>query len=318
MSPELNALLSSWDWRPEILLVLAAFGTLYTIGWVRLRRRSERNKLANGWRLFAYWLALLAILLALLSPIDVLAGLLFYMHMIQHLLLTMIAAPLIMLANPMPFVLWGLPGRARASVGRGLSYALHRESAFRTGLRKVTTPGICLTIMVMALWTWHDPNLYNLALSSSPVHDLEHYTFFFGALLYWWHATGAAPRIHPLMSRTKRMGYMFIAIPSTFFLGVAIAFSQTVLYTHYETVPRVPAPIGLSVMNDQILGGIIMWVPGSMMYFIGALVILAAWLREEERHKYAQLAENARQAPANPTPATEAHQPLGVANGAQK
>lgn len=285
MSPELNALLTSWDWRPEIIITLALFGTLYTVGWVRLRHRSGRNKLANGWRLFAYWLALLAIVLALLSPIDVLSGLLFYMHMIQHLLLTMIAAPLIMLANPMPFILWGLPTRPRQWVGRALTYALHRESRFRTGLRRATTPGICLTLMFVTLWVWHDPNLYNLALRSPIVHDLEHYTFFFTALLYWWHATGAAPRIHPLMSRPKRIGYMFVAIPSTFFLGVGIAFSQTILYTYYETVPRVPAPVGLALLDDQILGGIIMWVPGSMMYFIGAFVIVAAWLRAEERKK---------------------------------
>lgn len=164
-----------------------------------------------------------------------------------------------------------------------LSRALHRQSGFRTGLRKLTSPGICLGLMVATLWIWHDPNLYNLALRSDFAHDLEHYTFFFTSLLYWWHATGAAPRIHPLMSRPKRIGYLFVAIPATFFLGVGIAFSQTVLYTYYETVPRVPPPLGLPVLDDQILGGIIMWVPGSMMFLIGALVIIAAWLQAEER-----------------------------------
>ncbi|MCA9981062.1 MAG: cytochrome c oxidase assembly protein, partial [Anaerolineales bacterium] len=164
MSPELNALLTSWQWRPEILLLLGLFGTLYTMGWVRLRRRSGRNKLANGWRLFSYWLALTAIVLALLSPVDVLGSLLFYMHMIQHLLLTMVAAPLMMLANPMPFLIWGLPTRPRQTVGRALSHALHRQSRFRTILRRLTTPGICLGLMVVTLWVWHDGNLYNLAL----------------------------------------------------------------------------------------------------------------------------------------------------------
>lgn len=285
MNPVIRALLTSWQPRPLLILLFLALGTLYTVGWWRLRTRSGTNKLATGWRLLFYWLGLIALTLSLMSPLDLLAEQLFYMHMIQHLLMTMVAAPLLLLANPMAFVLWGLPQRARRQVGRVLSYALHRKSRFRTALRAATTPGICWMIMVALLWGWHDPNLYNGALRHAFVHDLEHIAFFGSAALYWWHATGAAPRIHRLMPRVVRVGYLLAGVPVTMAPGIVISFSSKVLYTYYETVPRLPAPLGISAIDDQILGGIIMWVPGSMMFIIGALVVIARWLQDEEEKK---------------------------------
>src|SRR5690606_15674955 len=138
--------LLSWDWKIEVIVVLALAGTLYSRGWWLLRQRAgagqryrravrSRWRLAVTWRLVAYWAGLFFIALALLSPIDALGQQLFFMHMIQHLLLIMIAPPLLLVANPMPFVLWGLPDGLRRRVGGLFSQALHRDSAFRRGLR---------------------------------------------------------------------------------------------------------------------------------------------------------------------------------------
>ena len=280
MDPILRGLLLSWELRPVFLFFLISLAVLYTIGWTRLRRKGSR--LANGWRLVAYWASFGFVVLALMSPIDVLGAELFYFHMIQHLLLTMFSAPLVMLANPMPFVLWGLPPKQRRYFGRLISKMISGKSIFRGYLKSATTPAICWFIMLALLWGWHEVPMYNLALTNEFVHDLEHIAFFWSAVLYWWHATGAAPRIHPMMLRPFRIGYLLAGIPTTFVLGVSIAFSTGILYTYYETRPRLPI-IGLSVFDDQILGGIIMWVPGSMMYFFGALIVVGRWLQEQER-----------------------------------
>ncbi len=273
-------LLTSWEVRPFLFLFFLGLGLLYTAGWVRLRRRGKRRKLAASWRLAFYWAALFLLIVALMSPLDVLSADLFFMHMIQHLVMTMISAPLLMLANPMPFLIWGLPDRLRHPVGRFLTSFLRRRSPIRERLRTATHGAYVWVVMVGILWGWHDFRLYNLAQGEGWIHDLEHLTFYGSALLYWWRVTGAGPRLHPRMSRGGAVGYLLAGIPATFVLGVGIAFSTTVIYTYYETRPRL---LGLSVLDDQTIGGIIMWVGGSMMYLMAALIVVGIWLYEQEK-----------------------------------
>jgi cytochrome c oxidase assembly factor CtaG len=284
MNPVIRAVLLSWEWRVEVVLPLTLLGIVYTLGWRRLRRRTraarDSYRLANGWRLAAYLGGLLVVLLALVSPIDVLGGQLFFMHMIQHLLLVMFAPPLLMLANPLPFLLWGMPQRWRRRTGRWLSVALHRESRFRQALRSATGPGIIWLLYVIFLLGWHDPNLYNAALRNEFLHDVEHLTFFLPAMLYWWHVVGAGPRIHKQFGRPARVAYNIAAIPPTMFTGIAIAFAEQPIYTYYLAMPRI---WGLDVLSDQRISGVIMWLPGSMMYIISALILVARWLQGEER-----------------------------------
>lgn len=281
MDPVTRAVLLSWEWRIAVLLPIFLLAALYTLGWRRLRRRTRAaHRLANGWRLAAYLVGLGFILLALISPIDVLGGQLFFMHMIQHLLLVMLAPPLLMLANPLPFLLWGLPESGRRQVGAFLSSALHRESRVRQLLRSLTGPGIVWLLYVVFLLGWHDPNLYNAALRSELVHDIEHLTFFGSAMLFWWHVVGAGPRIHKQFGRAARVAYVIAAIPPTMFTGIAIAFANQPIYSYYLSVPRL---WGLDVLSDQRISGIIMWIPGSMMYIIAVLILAARWLQGEER-----------------------------------
>ncbi len=280
MDPVTRAILLSWEWRPAVLLPLLIFGVLYTLGWRRLRQKSSHRRLANGWRLAAYLAGLLLLLLALVSPIDVLGGQLFFMHMIQHLLLVMMAPPLLVLANPMPFLLWGLPQPLRRQAGGLLSTALHRRSALRRGIRSATGPGLVLLLYVVALLIWHDPNLYDAALRDQFVHDMEHISFFLPAMLYWWHVVGAGPRIHRQFGRAARVAFLIAAIPPMMLTGIAIAFANQPIYSYYLTVPR---PWGLDVLSDQRIAGIIMWIPGSMMHLIGVLIVAARWLQDEER-----------------------------------
>ncbi len=272
MSPVLRAILLSWDFRLDIVLVLLLTGGVYTLGWLRLRKRG-RGVLASRWRLVSYLGGLVAIALALLSAIDVIQSLLFFMHMIQHLLLVMIAPPLLLLGSPMVFLLWGLPARWRWAA----SGLLARKAPFRQGFRRVTTPAISWFLFVIILIGWHDPNAYNAALKSEWVHDLEHLTFFVSGMLFWWHVVGAAPRIHRHFTYPFRIVYLLGALPFNMFLGVVLAFASEPYYSHYTTVPRL---WGVTALADQQIGGVIMWVPGSMMYLI-AIIILVARLLDE-------------------------------------
>jgi cytochrome c oxidase assembly factor CtaG len=274
MDPRLSVALLSWSWRPEIILTLLLAATLHLVGRWRLKRRGSGHLVAP-WRSVVYLGGLAILWIALMSPIDVLSGQFFFMHMIQHLLLVMIAAPLLLLANPMPIALWGLPASLRLEVGRWL----RPGAAFRRALRGLTTPGLVWLYFVAALVGWHDPWAYNLTLESDLVHDLEHLSFFLTALLFWWHVVGAAPHIHRRLSPGVRLGYALAAVPPNALTGIAISFASQPIYTYYESVPRLGT---MTVLEDQMLGGVIMWIPGSMMYVVAALVLLARILRGQE------------------------------------
>lgn len=291
MDPVTRAVLLSWNWQIEVIIVLLISGTLFTRGWWRLRRRTFRRvnlvryqsrwRLAVRWRLVSYWVGLLFITLALLSPIDPLGQQLFFMHMIQHLLLIMLAPPLLLIANPMPFVLWGLPDGLRLRVGRFLAWLLRKDAPFRKTLLFLTTPGLLWMFWVIALFAWHDPGLYNAALEVGWVHDAEHLTFFLSSMLLWWNVTNAGPRVHKKISLLGRIGLLIATVPPNMLLGVILSFAEPI-YTYYESVPRL---WGIGIKTDQQIGGVIMWVPGSMMYVLAALVLIARLLSGEEQVK---------------------------------
>lgn len=266
MHPLIQALFSAWEWRPIVILVIVALGALYIRGWMRLR--TKQSGLATPARLASYLGGLFALALSLLSPIDWLGGQLFFMHMIQHMLSIMIAAPLLWLASPFPIALWGLPRVVRLRMA-GLFAS---RSLFRRGLAATTQAPAAWFIFIAIYLGWHEPAAYNLALRREWVHDLEHITFFAGAILFWWHVIGAAPHIHKRMPSWGRAAFSLSAIPPNMVAGVVIAFSNEVFYTYYETIPRI---WGVSVLEDQRIGGAIMWIPGSMMFLIGAVLVLA-------------------------------------------
>lgn len=265
----------SWEWRLEVLLALAGLGAFYALGWWRLRRRG-RQQLANGWRLAAYMSGLAVVGVALLSPIDTLQSLLFSMHMVQHELLMMVAPPLLLLANPFPFFLWALPPESR----RAFTGVFATGMPVRRVLRQVTRPRIAWLLYVGTLWLWHYPVAYDVALRYELVHDLEHMTFFWTAVLFWWHVVGAAPRIDRTLGYGFRIAYLAAALAQNEILAVAISFAGQPLYPYYTTVPRI---WGLSVMGDQMLGGAIMWIPGGMMYVLAMVILIARLLDAEEK-----------------------------------
>ncbi len=274
MDPRWSLALRSWEWRPEVVLVLVLAGAIFGRGWWRLRQQG-RGRLAARWRLASYMGGLTALALALLSPIDTLGSYLFFVHMIQHLLLMMLAPPLLLAANPFPFILWGLPAGVQEEVVR----LFRRQAPFRRFLRTATTPGLTWMLFIAIFLGWHDPGAYNAALRSDLVHDLEHLSFFGSGMLFWWHATAAGPRLHRF-SQGARLAYLLSVVPPNMLTGVAIAFAQTPIYTYYATIPRA---WGMTPIADQRLGGVIMWIPGSMMYLLAALILITRLIQAEDQ-----------------------------------
>ncbi|MFC2023372.1 cytochrome c oxidase assembly protein [Chloroflexota bacterium] len=271
MDLTLSVLLLSWSWRPEIMLTLGSATALHLVGRWRLKQRGG-SRTVPAWRSVAYLGGLAVLWVALMSPIDVMSGQFFYMHMVQHLLLVMIAPPLLWIGNPMPVAMWGMPPALRLEVGRWL----RPDAEFRRVVRSLTTPGLAWIYFVAALVGWHEPVAYNAALQHELVHDLEHLTFYGTAMLLWWHIIGAAPHIHKRMPVGVRIAYALSVVPVNMLTGVAIAFASEPLYNYYSGVPRLGR---LTLLEDQMLGGVIMWIPGSMMYLIAALILVAGLVR---------------------------------------
>jgi putative membrane protein len=268
MHPLFQALLGQWEWRLEVIAVIVPWAVFYTLGWRRLRMQTQSGKLAQKRRLVAYWAGIIILLASLLSPVDRLGGQLLLMHMVQHKLTMFFAAPLLLLGNPFPFVLWGLPAGLRRRIGGLFS----RNSAFRQTLASVTRPGIAWIALVTIYYGWHDAMLYNLALRVDWVHDIQHITFFAASMLFWWHVIGNAPNIHGRFSPWMRMAYTLTQVPPNMAVGVSIAFAGNIIYTYYESVPRF---WGFTVEQDQMLGGAIMWIFGSQMFIMATLIVLA-------------------------------------------
>jgi putative membrane protein len=291
LDPTLTAFFSAWSFRADVMLVLMVLAVAYTCGWWRLSRRGHWRT-ARGWQSAAYLTGLMVLGLALLSPIDRFASLLLTLHMGQHLLLIMVAAPLVLLADPLPTFLWALPRRTRHRIGRLFS----RDAAVRQVLWILTWMPVAWLVFVGHLWAWHHPVAYQAALRHEIIHDLEHLTFFGTALLFWWPIINPAPRVHGRIHPghpTLHILYLMTAAAQTVVLGALIALPERVLYPFYTAAPRL---WGLTPLNDQALGGGIMWV-SAHMYLLPILLVVARLLAEEERVEVGAGIRDAPQAP---------------------
>lgn len=266
--------MESWSWRAEVILPVAILGVAYTAGWLRLRMRNPR--LAGNGQFGGYLAGLAILCLALLSPIDGLASRLFTMHMLQHLLLGMVAPPLLLLANPLPAVLWGLPRRLRHGVDRLLT----REALVRRSLRAMTLMPVAWGLYTLTLWGWHLPAAYEAALNHEGLHDLQHLSIFGAALLFWWPIINPAPYLRGHVHPGLQVVYLVLAAFQKAGLGLLLALSPRVLYPSYAVAPRV---WGWSPLEDQAWGGILMWGLGGVIDMLAVLVLLFKFFSLEER-----------------------------------
>jgi putative membrane protein len=237
-----------------VLIGVGLAAVAYARGVRELWRRAGPGRSVSRAQAGLFYLGLLTIVLALASPLDWIAHQLFAAHMVQHLLLMLVAAPLLVLGAPLLPLLFALPAPARSR-----SRALARLG--RTPL------AIAFVLHSLALWLWHIPSLYDAALAVDWLHVLEHVSFVGTAVLFWWATL-----------RSGRVGYgvavLFVfalALESTI-LGALLTFSRGPWYASHLTTTLA---WGLSPLEDQQLAGLIMWIPGGLVYLVSALALFS-------------------------------------------
>jgi putative membrane protein len=253
---------SSWSFEPGVLLAVLAVALLYLKGWRAARTPREPHRPGFG-RAALFAVGLLAILAALLSPIDVLGTQLMLMHMVQHILLLDIA-PILMILG-LTKVLLRPATRRLQRLERRAGYLGH--------------PAFAVFAYAGFMWLWHIPAMYDLALRHADIHALEHLCFAAAGTLYWWHL------LSPIRSRMRLGGmgpvaYMVSTKLLVGILGIALAFAPNSIYPFYQHHPHY---WGLSPREDQNLAGLLMALEQSIVMGIALVVLFVQMLTESER-----------------------------------
>jgi len=305
-APDLAALLLGWSFQPQIVVPLLLAAAAYLWAVRRVNAAHPGNPVpADRPAFFLAGLACIAV--ALLSGIERYDTELFAVHMVQHLLLVFGAAPAIVLAAPITLLLRVATPAARS---RWILPVLRSRA-----VKVVGHPLVAWLLFTAVMWGSHVSPLFDAALEDPLVHDVEHGLYMATALLFWWPVVGRDPSPWRI-PHAARLFYLFLQMPLNSLLGVAILFSEHVLYPHYATTGRTWPP---SPLEDQQLAGAIMWGLGDAGFLVAILVLIAAWMGHEEavtRRRESQ--DDARAAAAQagaPAAAPAAAQGAGAAAG---
>ncbi len=256
----------AWAFEPWEVGTLALSAALYSAGLWRLWLRAGIGRGVRVAQAASFFLGLAAIVAALVSPLDALAESLFSAHMVEHELLMIVAAPLLVLGRPLAAWVWAIPESWRQSIGG----FFHRPGWRRPWL--VFTGPLCAWVLhALALWLWHVPALFDAALEDEAMHALQHICFLGTALVFWWSVLVGASR----RDRGIALLSVFTTMVHTGALGALLTLSTVVWYPSY--VDTAPA-WGLTPLQDQQLGGIIMWVPAGLVYIVCGLALSYRWL----------------------------------------
>ena len=261
-----------WTWEPLVIVPLVAGSILYIAGLRRLWRHAGIGRGITRWQAAAFAAGTLTIAGALLSPIAWLSEILFSVHMTQHMLLMLVAAPLLMVGHPLIVWLWAFaPDRRTAIMGR------LRARPCAAAWRTITGPLAVFLIQAVAIWVWHLPVLYEAALRHTGIHAIEHLCFVVAASLFWW------GMVH---GRYGRAGYglgvvyVFLTAVHSTALGALLTVAPSAWYDEYV---HQAAIWHLDPLADQQLAGLLMWIPAGVVFIVLGLALFAAWLGEAQR-----------------------------------
>lgn len=268
-APTFPGVLLAWSFDPLPLAAVGLAAILYLRAAREVNARHPRSKVSRL-RTGAFLAGLGAILLALLSPIDRYETAVLSVHMVQHMLLQFVAAPLLLLAAPVTLALRVTSGRARQLLLRLL------HSRFT---RLATHPIVAWTTFLAVNWGWQFSGLYDLALENTAVHYIQHATYLASALLFWWPIAGVDPAPRKL-AYPGRAAYLALAIPPNSFLGVTLMTTDPSRFPHYATLVRDWGP---TPAEDLSIAGSLMWGMGAMVLVPAVLLVVAVWMRAEER-----------------------------------
>ncbi len=267
----------SWGgWSIQLPLVYVAIAAmLYWVGGRRFSGAAPRPL-----RTASFAAGLVSIVIALESPIDTYADQLFWVHMIQHVVLLTVAPPLILLGRPWPRMWLALPVQSRTKIGRTLAL-----SRWMAPVRALARPWPAWLLFNVTFVAWHIPGAYNLTLTSSSVHDVEHAMFFFIGLLFWARVIDPGP-LRPRLIWPARIAYVVSAMVVGWVLAITLVLVPHPIYPHYAALTHRPG--GISALTDQQLAGGVMWVLGSLSYGIAMMIGIYRWLEPESETRPTQ------------------------------
>jgi cytochrome c oxidase assembly factor CtaG len=266
---------SAWTWEPWVVVLLTVSAALYVRGVARLWSTAGRGRGIREGEAAAFVIGWMSLAVALVSPLHALGSALLAAHMVQHEVLMLVAAPLIVLGRPYAASQWALSLRGRHAM-RQMTHHRHVQETWRL----VSAPFAVWLLHAVVLWVWHVPSLYQRTLDNEMIHAAQHTMFFGTALLFWW------TLIH---GRYGRFGYgaavvyVFATAMHSGALGALLTFSERLWYPVYA--PRTAA-WQLTPLDDQQLAGLIMWIPASLVFIVVGLALFAAWLKEAERRAF--------------------------------
>jgi cytochrome c oxidase assembly factor CtaG len=268
---DLHDLARTWAVEPYVYLGLALSAWLYIAG-LRKMWRDNRGAGVKTWEACCYAGGWLALVVALVSPLHPWGRVLFSAHMTQHEILMLVAAPLLVLGRPILVWLKALPAQWATVLGQWA-----HTVGWLKFWRAISNPFAAWLIHAAALWMWHVPVLFQATIDNDLVHTLQHSSFLGSALLFWWAVMHGRERASMFGMAVL---YMFTTALHSGLLGVLITFADTLVYPAYRNTTQ---SWGLTPLEDQQLGGLIMWIPAGIVYIIAGLAFMAGWLRESER-----------------------------------
>src|SRR5947208_10997216 len=263
----LGAVFTQWSFDPIAFSLMVLTGLLYWWGLQRIR--GQKPVFATS-RVAAFYGGLAVCVLALLSPIDTYGDVSFADHMVQHLLLILVAAPLFALGTPITLLLRA----ARPETRKRIVLPILQSRPVSI----LTRPVVAWLLFAVVQYATHFTGFYNAAENHVGIHALEHGSYLLSGVLFWWPVVGLDPAPHRL-SYPARILYVVLAMPFSAFLGVAIISASAPLYAHYA---HLPPPWASGVMNDQNDAGALMWEVGGIASLIAVLFVAAAWFRHDE------------------------------------
>lgn len=253
--------LTQWNWEPSIVIGTALMVGLYLYAVGPLRKKYQLAEHVKKAQVCSFLLGICIMFLALVSPLDELGdSYLFSAHMVQHLCITIVGPPLLLI---------GLPGWL-------IDPLLRKPVIFRIA-RVLTFPALAFFLYNFDFWLWHAPPLYNATLENQNMHILEHVTFIVFGVINWWPIFSPSALL-PRLSIGGQILYLFLSGMPTVALGAGLTFLPP-LYAPYLAAPRI---WGLSPAADQQLGGLIMWVPGNIAYIVIVSILFIRWMQRQE------------------------------------
>jgi len=263
---------TKWDLDPLVVVPLLLTAIVYALGVRRLWRRAGTGRGIPRWGVASFTAGWLTLVIALVTPVAWISEILFSVHMTQHTLLMLVAAPLLAFGQPLLGALWAFGGPEREALA-----SLVKTTAVQRAWTRLTAPLTVFLVQAAALWLWHLPSWYQAALHNDGIHALEHLCFVVAGSIFWW------AMVH---GRYGRMGYglgvlyVFLTGVHSSILGALLTIAPSAWYPDYV---QQAARWHVDALADQQLAGLLMWIPAGCIFVVFGLALIAAWLGESER-----------------------------------